>query len=401
MTDSFKPIEENKRTAIVDILRGWALLGVVIGNYIDFRYIGLEQWIVKKGIFSEIISYTNIYFFSAKSWTLLSILFGYGFAVLINNVAEKGKNPVSFFCWRMFILFLLAFINSAFWLGDILKDYALLGLFLLLFYRSSAKTILISSILIFLAIPFINAYINTFKQDLPDVQSTATFLKLFYSGNWISFFQFNLMGTYFQEMINLRYAVTVHFVMFDLMLFGFYLQKINFFNRLPEFKKLLKQISIVSFILAIVSGVLFEIAINQKFVFTYFHPIFWIIINTMFFISSGICLLYTNGKLKTIFNLFRVSGKMTLSNYMAQNILAAFIFSGIGLKVYNNLPYWFYFFLAISVFIVQLFISKWWLSKYNYGPVEWLWRVLSYRKMFPFKKEKISNNIISKVESTL
>lgn len=401
MTDSFKPIEENKRTAIVDILRGWALLGVVIGNYIDFRYIGLEQWIVKKGIFSEIISYTNIYFFSAKSWTLLSILFGYGFAVLINNVAEKGKNPVSFFCWRMFILFLLAFINSAFWLGDILKDYALLGLFLLLFYRSSAKTILISSILIFLAIPFINAYINTFKQDLPDVQSTATFLKLFYSGNWISFFQFNLMGTYFQEMINLRYAVTVHFVMFDLMLFGFYLQKINFFNRLPEFKKLLKQISIVSFILAIVSGVLFEIAINQKFVFTYFHPIFWIIINTMFFISSGICLLYTNGKLKTIFNLFRVSGKMTLSNYMAQNILAAFIFSGIGLKVYNNLPYWFYFFLAISVFIIQLFISKWWLSKYNYGPVEWLWRVLSYRKMFPFKKEKISNNIISKVESTL
>ncbi|MBO9583152.1 MAG: DUF418 domain-containing protein [Flavobacterium sp.] len=401
MTNSFQPIEENKRTAIVDILRGWALLGVVIGNYVDFRYIGLEKWIVKKGIFSQVISYTNLYFFSAKSWTLLSILFGYGFAVLINNVAEKGKNPVSFFCWRMFILFLLAFINSAFWLGDILKDYALLGLFLLLFYRSSAKIILISSILIFLAIPFINAYVNTFKQDLPDVQSTATFLKLFYSGNWISFFQFNLMGTYFQEMINLPYAVTVHFVMFDLMLFGFYLQKINFFNRLPEFKRLLKQISIVCFILAIISGVLFEIAINQKFVFTYFHPVYWIIINTMFFIASGICLLYTNGKLKTIFNLFRVSGKMTLSNYMAQNILAAFIFSGIGLKVYNNLPYWFYFFLAISVFIAQLFISKWWLSKFNYGPVEWLWRVLSYRKMFPLKKEKVSNNIISKVESTL
>lgn len=393
MTNSFQPIQENKRTAIVDILRGWGLLGVVIGNYVDFRYIGMEKWIMKKGIFSQVISYTNLYIFSAKSWTLLSILFGYGFAVLINNVAEKGKNPVLFFTWRMFILFILAFINSAFWLGDILKDYAFLGLLLLLFYKSSPKTILRSSLALLLCVPFLMAYINTIKQTLPNVQSTATYLKLFYSGNWIDLFQFNLLGTYYQEMISLPYAVTVHVVMFALMLFGFYLQKINFFNRLPEFKKLLKKIIIVTFILAIASGVLFEIAIHYKIKFPYFHPVFWIIINTMLFIASGISLLYTNGKLKTLFEYFRVSGKMTLTNYMMQNILAAFLFSGIGLKIYNNLPYWFYFFLAISVFTIQLFISKWWLSKFNYGPVEWLWRVLSYRKMFPFKKETAQHSV--------
>lgn len=394
MTNSFQPIQEDKRTAIVDILRGWALLGVVIGNYVDFRYIGLERFILKKGLFSEIISYLNLYFFSAKSWTLLSVLFGYGFAVLINNVADKGKNPVYFFCWRMFILFLFAFINSAFWLGDILKDYALLGLLLLFFYKSSSKTILISCGILFLTVPFLTAYINPIKQTLPDVQSTAKYLKLFYSDNWLDVFQFNLLGTYYQEMINLRYAITVHVVMFALMLLGFYAQKINFFNRLPEFKKLLKRTIIVTLILAIISGVLFEIAIKQKVVFTYFHPVFWIIINTMIFIASGICLLYTNGKLKTIFNYFRLSGKMTLTNYITQNILAAFLFSGMGFKIYNTLPYWFYFFLAIFVFIIQLFISKWWLSKFNYGPIEWLWRVLSYRKMFPLKKT-VQSDIIT------
>ena len=386
MTNSIQPVQEDKRTAIVDILRGWALLGVVIGNYVDFRYIGLESSILKKGVFSEIISYFNLYFFSAKSWTLLSVLFGYGFAVLINNVADKGKNPVSFFCWRMFILFLFAFINSAFWLGDILKDYAFLGLLLLFFYRSSSRTILITCGILLLTVPFVNAYIHSIKQTLPDVQSTAKYLKLFYSDDWLDVFEFNLLGTYYQEMINLGYAITVHVVMFALMLLGFYAQKINFFNRLPEFKKLLKRTVVTTLVLAIISGVLFEIAIKQKVVFTYFHPVFWIIINTMVCIASSICLLYINGKLKTIFSYFRVSGKMTLTNYLMQNILATFLFSGIGFKIYNTLPYWFYFFLAVFVFIIQLFLSKWWLSKYNYGPVEWLWRILSYRKMFPLKK---------------
>ncbi|WP_291150962.1 DUF418 domain-containing protein [Flavobacterium sp. UBA7680] len=400
MTNSFQPIQEDKRTAIVDILRGWALLGVAIGNYVDFRYIGLERFIMKKGIFSEIVSYFNLYFFSAKSWTLLSILFGYGFAVLINNVAEKGKNPVSFFCWRMFILFIFAFINSAFWLGDILKDYAFLGLLLLFFYRSSPKTILITSGILLLSVPFLSAYINSIKQTLPDVQSTAKYLKLFYSDNWLDVFQFNLLGTYYQEMISLGYAVTVHVVMFALMLLGFYAQKINFFNRLPEFKKQLKKTFFITLIMAIIAGVLFQIAINQKVTFPIFHPVFWIIINTMICIASGICLLYTNGKLKTIFSYFRVSGKMTLTNYLMQNIIACFLFSGIGFKIYNTLPYWFYFFLAIFVFTIQLFISKWWLSKFNYGPVEWLWRVLSYRKMFPLKKT-VQNDIVTDIKPVL
>ena len=50
------------------------------------------------------------------------------------------------------------------------------------------------------------------------------------------------------------------------------------------------------------------------------------------------------------------------------------------------MPFWFYYILAVSVFIIQLFVSKWWLSKFNYGPVEWLWRVLSYKQLFAFKK---------------
>lgn len=386
MTNSYHPVEQSKRTAIVDILRGWAILGVAIGNYSDFLYIGVEHKI-NNSLISDILYYFNRYFFAAKSWTLLTLLFGYGFAILINNVAAKGRNPVRFFAWRMILLFILAFINSSFWLGDILKDYAFLGLVMLLFYKSSAKTLSIICAVIVLTIPFVMAFVNGYTVEHPEIATNPEYLKLYHSGNWLDFFKFNLLASFYEQIIIPGYAITAHLVMFACMIFGFLLQKLDFFNRLNELKKLLKKTLWISLVTAVIIGVSFNLLIFYKIApLKIFHPLYWLVLSTMIFIATGICLLYTNGKLKMIFSYFSAGGKMTLTNYIVQNILAAFIFSGIGLGIADTMPYWFYFTLAVFVFILQLFISKWWLSKYNYGPIEWLWRTASYRKLFPFKK---------------
>jgi len=387
MTNSYHPIEQGKRTAIVDILRGWAILGVAIGNYSGLPHISVSK--ESNSVLSEILSKIDQFFFAGKSWTLLTILFGYGFAILINNVATKGKNPVAFFSWRMLLLFILAFVHSAFWFGDILKDYAFLGLILLLFHKSSAKTLGILSAVLVLLIPFVMAYIKSFNFERIDIISNPEYLKLYYSGNWLDFFKFNLVASFYQQIIAPGYAITAHLVMLACMFFGVMLQKLNFFNRLNEMKTLLKYVLISSFAIAVIIGIAFYFAIENKAEFLkFFHPYFWLILSTMIFIATGITLLYINGKLKTIFSYFSAGGKMTLTNYIAQNILTAFVFSGIGFGVTYTLPYWFYFALAVFVFIIQLFISKWWLSKYNYGPIEWLWRCASYREWFPFKKTK-------------
>jgi len=386
MTNSYHPVEQSKRTAIVDILRGWAILGVAIGNYSDFLHIGVEHKI-NNSLISDILYYFNRYFFAAKSWTLLTLLFGYGFAILINNVAAKGKDPVRFFAWRMILLFVLAFINSSFWLGDILKDYAFLGLVMLLFYKSSAKTLSIICAVLVVTTPFIMAFVNGYTVEHPEITTNPEYLKLYHSGNWLDFFKFNLLASFYEQIIIPGYAITAHIVMFACMLFGFLLQKLDFFNRLNEQKKLLKRTLWISLGTAIFIGVGFNLMIFYKLApLKFFHPLYWLVLSTMIFIATGICLLYTNGKLKTIFSYFSAGGKMTLTNYITQNILAAFIFSGIGLGIADTMPYWFYFSLAVFVFIIQLFISKWWLSKYNYGPIEWLWRSASYLKLFPFKK---------------
>lgn len=396
MTNSYHPIEQGKRTAIVDILRGWAILGVAIGNYSGLPHISVSK--ESNSVLSEILSKIDQFFFAGKSWTLLTILFGYGFAILINNVAAKGKNPVAFFSWRMLLLFILAFVHSAFWFGDILKDYAFLGLILLLFHKSSAKTLGILSAVLVLLIPFVMAYIKSFNFERIDIISNPEYLKLYYSGNWLDFFKFNLVASFYQQIIAPGYAITAHLVMLACMFFGVMLQKLNFFNRLNDMKTLLKYVLISSFAIAVIIGIAFYFAIENKAEFLkFFHPYFWLILSTMIFIATGITLLYINGKLKTIFSYFSAGGKMTLTNYIAQNILTAFVFSGIGFGVTYTLPYWFYFALAVFVFIIQLFISKWWLSKYNYGPIEWLWRCASYREWFPFKK--IKSEVVTEIKT--
>lgn len=396
MINSSHPVEQSKRTPIVDILRGWAILGVAIGNYSDFINVGLPQ---KPGnnIISEVLYYISRYFFASKSWTLLALLFGYGFAILINNVSAKGKNPVTFFTWRMLLLLVLAIIHTSFWFGDILKDYVVLGLLLLLFYKFSAKTVTIICAFLVLTIPFVTAFVKTITFELPQIITNPEYLKLYYSGNWLDFFRFNFIASVYGQILIPDYAITGHIIMFACMLFGLLLQKTAFFNRLNDFKKTLHYILIISLCIAVMTGVSLYTAIAYKAAFlNFFHPHYWLVLSTMIFIATGIILLYSKGKLKRIFNYLSAGGKMTLTNYIFQNIAAAFIFSGIGLAIKNSMPYWFYFSLACSVFILQLFISKWWLAKYNYGPIEWLWRSASYQRFFPFKK--IPTEVISEIK---
>ncbi len=398
MTNHHQPINQSKRTAIIDILRGWALFGVAVGNYSGFQHIGIPNK-AKNSILSEVLYNFNQFFLAGKSWTLLTVLFGYGFAILINNVKSKGRNPFLFFSWRMVLLFVFAFINSLFWFGDILRDYALLGLILLFFSRSSAKTLGYISAILILAVPFIMVYVKGFNTEKISILTNPEYLKLYHSGNWLDFFKFNLSASFYEQIIVPGYAITAHIVMLTCMLFGVLLQKIDFFIRLNEMKKILKYVLIFSIPFLVLLGICFYFAVNNKVEFIkFFHPYFWFILSTMIPIATGICLLYINGKLKIIFTYFSACGKMTLTNYIFQNILGAFIFSGIGLGIGNTMPYWFYFLLAVSVFIIQLFISKWWLSKYNYGPIEWVWRSASYRELFPFKKQK-QNTFISETNA--
>jgi len=386
-TEQIQPIAPSKRTAIVDMLRGWALLGVVLMNYTDLFYLDRDFKNFHPDFLTNFLSVFGNVVFAAKSWTMLSMLFGYGFAVLIKNVSDKGINPVRFFTMRMFWLFVLAFINCCFWFGDILKDYAFMGLILLFFYRMKAKPAFIICMILLVLIPIISPLVNRIPSNSQDI-FTGMF-PLYHSASLYNNIKFHLVGTYYSEMISPSYTYTVHVAMLICFLFGLCAQRIDFFSRLEENRKPLKRI----FWWSLAATLFFNgySLLAQHYQWTvgkYYSTIYYKIFSTMIFITAALCWLYINGKLKGFFRAMEAIGKMTLTNYMTQSVILFFVFGGVGFGVGSTLPFWFYWVLPLSIYIIQVCFSKWWLSRYNYGFVEWIWRQLSYGKSLPLKKQR-------------
>ena len=186
------------------------------------------------------------------------------------------------------------------------------------------------------------------------------------------------------------YLIPTHMMLFACMLFGLSAYRYNIFNRLAALKKYIKRVFWISLAIAVLLT-LFNLAIAKH---DYgFKKYFWsgmlVVLSTMVFIASAICWLYVAGKLKKFFASLGYFGKMTLTNYMVQNVISMFVFSGVGLGLYSNMHPAFYVGVAIVVYTLQVFFSRWWLAHYYYGPVEWIWRQLSYGKRLPVKKQNI------------
>lgn len=161
---------------------------------------------------------------------------------------------------------------------------------------------------------------------------------------------------------------------------GQFFQKIAFFENLPKNKKYIKSVFLGGILATLLLAIIHEIDENVGYFFRdYYDFEFLFFLSQMFVIMAGICWLYIAGKMKSFFSSLQTVGKMTLTNYMVQNLFGLLFFSGFGLGFLHKLPFYTHVLLAVSIYTFQVFFSKYWLSKYQFGPVEWLWRCASYR----------------------
>lgn len=382
-----QPLSIQERSPIIDILRGWALFGVAIGNYRNFYYIGHKITRAPDN-FATYAEYPLEYLFYSKSMTLLSILFGYGFSMLMRNIHANVKSPAFFFAGRMFWLFVFGVFNSLLYFGDILRNYAVLGMLLLFFYQTSAKRVLYIGIAIFLILPFIGAYIAT--AEISYREEIRQLYPLYYSTNWFDYFAFNFGWMLYFEILDPDFFITEHLMLFSCMLLGVAAHRSELFANFVTNKKLIKRVFWIGLVAVIILNVAYTLLTQSKsLILHYFDFNGWIIISTTLTISAGICWLYLAGRLKNIFVHLQMMGRMALTNYVTMCALIAVIFSGPGLGLFNTMPFWFYLVVPFGIYTIQLILSKYWLLRYNYGPLEWLWRKLSYRTKVPFKKQAI------------
>lgn len=390
MTTSIAPVEQKERAVIVDTLRGFALVGVLIANFTSYTDQQVPADILKSisSPFDTALMHINTVFIEWKFMTLFSILFGYGFGLILTSLQKKNINPNSFFLRRMFWLFILGFIHTSFWWFDVLHLYAISGIFLLLFRKASNKTVLICSVLFMFIIPFCFSFamrnqLNTFSD-----ADWRNVYEQFKNGNLFDVFKANLTGYYKLFILSVS---DVHDIIETLgrFLFGYFLLRIKLFESIETKKNLFRKIIFITAPVVIAYFIIRWLAVKGTInidVF-YWKPFIKIgIISTTCIYASLIVLLFISFTQNKIFKALQALGKMTLTNYLLVSAVLIIILYGIGFGKLGELPMHIIWLYAFIWLVFEIIFSTYWLRIFQYGPIEWIWRQLTFGKKLPLRK---------------
>lgn len=402
------PVRSSERYVILDVLRGLALLGIALANFPEFSlysFLSVEAAdVMPTAGIDRIVRYLQYIFIDGKFYTIFSLLFGIGFSIIITNAARKGVNGFRIFYRRMLGLMLIGFLHLMFlWSGDILMLYALLGMLLPLFRNLPNRALLVWAFVL-MAIPVA----VDFTVEMSGISPSASVVELqqFYCNRygitdenfayWLrdaehysGTFEFLIQGALvrIQEFIdgNRYFKVT------GLFLLGFCIGRNRLYADLSGLMPQLKRIACYGFIVGVPLSFIYAwSAMNGRpwglgtHAVLYFTSVFPL----GFAYVAGICLCYLRRPQWKGFRFSAMPGRMALTNYIGQSVFGMLLFYGIGFGFGAGVGLVYVVLIAAGVWIVQALFSSVWLYFCQFGPLEWIWRMLTYGKVFKLIKEE-------------
>jgi uncharacterized protein len=376
---------KSPRIEVVDALRGFAILSIMLLHNIehfDFYFFPeyFPDWLKAT---DKIIWDTLFFLFGGKSYAIFALLFGFSFYIQNDNQDKLGNDFRFRFFWRLILLFGFGFINTIFYEGDILMFYAVLGLALIPVCKWSTKAVFITAIFL-MAQPLEWAkyiYILFHQEYVPTPN--------------LSDFYFSKMGAYLNSTSFVDYAIgniqigkmAAMFWSWEngrflqapaLFMFGMLLGRKKMFvitNETSAFWSKALLYSVILFIPLYTLKTILPDLISRKAELERLLVIItsWSNVAFMTVLVSLFVKLYQTKNVNKILMKLVPFGKMSLTNYIMQSIVGAFIYYkyGLGLVEYTGATY--SLFIGITLFLLQLSFCKWWLKTHKQGPLEAIW----------------------------
>ncbi|MEM1336391.1 MAG: DUF418 domain-containing protein [Bacteroidota bacterium] len=397
-----------ERIDIIDALRGFALAGIVFTHMLE-NFIAAPMPVevteaLHPNVIDQIATGITDFFFRGKFFALFSFLFGISFFIQMDNGHRRGGYFGWRFLWRLVLLFLIGFVHSMFYRGDILTVYVILGVFLIPFYNVKTKWVLAVAALIFLGLGRYIIFYFTQGNPLfvaeelnPDSPAIASYIAILKNGSFseVAFsngLQGNLWKAEFQLGVFNRGYLT-----FAFFLLGFVIGRVGFFKNFRTEKRFTKRLWLWGLLLMLTSIVgmagIFA-TLGPEVEFTTWPPMFGLTFYDLMnlgmtsIIVGVFVLLYKKKTAGSFLQKFIPYGKMALTNYVFQSIVGTFVFFGWGLGYITKVPNSVAFVIAVAMIVTQMWLSKIWLRHFRYGPLEWIWRSLTFFKRFPFRRSK-------------
>ena len=390
------PTSLTERVEALDYLRGIALLGIFIANMIHFHspyaYMDAYSWFT---VPSEMSMFHFIdVFIEASFYPLFAMLFGYGMNMQYEKSLRNDTPFAPFMFRRMGVLMIFGVVHAVLiWSGDILFTYALMGFIMIAIIRIPKKWLVTLSLVIYF-VPTLLLYVllaltrsatsTNVLDGFADNEQIERAVAAYGNGSFSEIFAFRLGEFFTFEIVG---SITAVFMILPLIMFGAALSKFKIIERMYGMKKQLLVAMIIFIPIGIVlknipswGGPKFE---NIFFVQSLFGgPILTLGYGALFL------LLFQIPFLKIITKPFATIGRMAFTTYILQSVIATLIFYSYGAGLYGKVDIVTGTWLAIGIFVIQLVAAQIWLSKFRMGPLEALWRKLSYGKNFGVKEEK-------------
>jgi uncharacterized protein len=392
------PVASRERVATLDVLRGFALLGVLIGNL---------YWLYSGRMFEKIADQTRLdaaahwfvaIFVESKAQTLLTMLFGFGFAAQLLRAQAREQPVMGVYLRRLVVLFGFGLLHVLLWWGDVTWTYAVAGFGLLLFQRTSTRSRLIWALLLTF-VPRLVVVLPSLRAALswvgPEVvaRGTQSFLAAVHGKSF-----WRLMGAHVR--LALLWEAPPMFIWYYPWLLGRFLLGYvagtqRWFDdegvhHLPLFKKLLVWgviADLPNVVLAIVAG-------GGRLHGRHFGPgatIVFAVVDQVGLLGltvayvGAVVLLMQRGHVRRVLMLVAPAGRMPLTTYISQSVICTFIFCGWGLGWSGKLRSAGCLGLAVAIFALQVVACRLWLRRFRFGPLEWIWRALVYLRRPPMR----------------
>ena len=400
MAGEIGPVSSRERIEVLDVLRGLAVGGILIGNIQWFSGYGMmpPSLAAASPIYDQVTHFIVHFLIEGKFYSIFSFLFGVGFALQIARAEDRGDTNASVFKRRLGWLLVIGLLHAyLLWAGDILSVYALVGFVLLLFRRKSNESILRWAAVL-VAVPvvtYVILYIAFVAFAPPDaiagfdasqLERWNTSVREVGEGGYVrNVTGYNLqyiVGRYMGLIIQMRLPKIL-----AMFLLGMYAYRRGVFQDVSAHRTLIRKVMVYGLALGVIGNVLMAALAGNEAPFPPSPAALIGVIGYAFGVPSlalGIIALVTLLWQKTDWrrglSYLAPVGRTALTNYLLQTVICVTIFYGYGFGMFGKVGALSATLTAVAIFLVQIAVSSLWLRYFAYGPVEWIWRQLTYRR---------------------
>lgn len=409
------PVRAEARIETVDVLRGFALLGILVVNIVIFSHPSQQVALPTDPalpLADRVAEWLIRFLAEAKFYSLFSFLFGLGFALQLKRLEAQGSGIGGVYLRRLLVLLGLGIIHAVLiWTGDVLVLYGLLGFVLLAFRKAQPRTLLIWAA-IFLSLPIlfngaVTALIalgsNADPRAAAEIESALSNQEAIYLADAERAEQVYAEGNFAEITQQRVYEIASFMAIGNVMmapsvlamfLLGLYFGRRRLFENVEANRVFFRRLLVWGLVIGVTGNFIFAMLI-QSLSRVRPTPLLWLATTCQTLGAPMLMLAYVSAL--TLLNhrpewqkrLAPLSylGRLALSNYLGQSLTCTLIFYGYGFGLFGQVGLAWCLVLVFAIYSVQMLISAWWIKRFQFGPAEWVWRSLTYLRPQPMRRQ--------------